>query len=123
MMNKNMCIYYGDIKGMIACEVCSKHMDKYILMIIDFGEICENLKTENMCKCHGCRRDLTTKLMQWLYMFQKKTNLCAFSWDMLYSVSIDNVSVFMDLWHIKLYPCELLRWHWGNHMIAPVPVK
>ena len=24
---------------------------------------------------------------------------------------------------IYLYPSGLLHWHWGNHMIAPVPVK
>ena len=27
------------------------------------------------------------------------------------------------MWCIHSYPSGLLRWHWGNHMIAPVPVK
>ena len=27
------------------------------------------------------------------------------------------------LWSIYQYSPELLHWHWGNHMIAPVPVK
>ena len=26
-------------------------------------------------------------------------------------------------WRIYPYPSGLLHWHWGNHMIAPVPVK
>ena len=27
------------------------------------------------------------------------------------------------MWSIKSYPSGLLHWHWGNHTIAPVPVK
>ena len=27
------------------------------------------------------------------------------------------------IWFIYAYPSGLLHWHWGNHMIAPVPVK
>ena len=34
--------------------------------------------------------------------------------------------IIISLWiHVvKLpYPSGLLHWHWGNHMIAPVPLK
>ena len=34
---------------------------------------------------------------------------------------INNPSKYM--WHDYPYSSELLHWHWGNHMIAPVPVK
>ena len=27
------------------------------------------------------------------------------------------------MWHIYLYPSVLVRWHWSNHTIVPVPMK
>ena len=31
--------------------------------------------------------------------------------------------VYIFMWFIYPYHSGLLHWHWGNHMIAPVPVK
>ena len=31
--------------------------------------------------------------------------------------------VYVFMWFIYPYHSGLLHWHWGNHMIAPVPVK
>ena len=31
--------------------------------------------------------------------------------------------VWRYMWLFHLYSSGLLHWHWGNHMIAPVPVK
>ena len=33
------------------------------------------------------------------------------------------LSLHRFMWHISSYSSGLLHWHWGNRMIAPVPVK
>ena len=32
-------------------------------------------------------------------------------------------AIFIFLWFMTSYSVGLLRWHWGNHMIAPVSAK
>ena len=36
---------------------------------------------------------------------------------------IMDTGLWFDISRFYPYPSGLLHWHWGNHMIAPVPVK